>query len=194
MDLTPTITVDSSQINAEDVLEPRVFRIVGCQRGPTKQQPVEFRLEGEDKVYRPCKTMRRLLVRAWGKEGSDYAGKLVRLFRDPRVRNPSGQVVGGTRINGLSHTDQTSITVPAGQSGSQTYRIEILRDDSQQPKPTDPRATLDRILAGEKHLGPEVVAEVRAAYGAPLDDDPATWNEEMQTSYLKRLMDRAKGA
>jgi len=195
MDLTTTITVDSTQINAEDVLEPRVFRIIGCKNGPSKQQPVEFRLEGEPKVYRPCKTMRRLLVRAWGKEGDDDTGKLIRLYCDPSVRNPDGQTVGGTRIDGLSHTDKTSITVPVGQGRARAYKIEILRDERQQPATTrTPKPNLDRIRDGEQHLGPEVTAEVRTAYGAPPDADPATWTEDMQTSYLKRLMDRAKGA
>ena len=65
-DMTPIIQPKSDQINADDLISgPRTFTIDTVDiRGGT-EQPVSIRLVGEDRVWRPCKSMSRVLVAAW---------------------------------------------------------------------------------------------------------------------------------
>jgi len=183
MDLSDTIQVDSSQINSADLFEPRIFRLVGIQRGPDQRRPIEYRLEGEDKVFRPCKTVRRILVKAWGKDGNDHIGHLVRLYCDPTVRNPKGTVVGGTRVNGLSHTTKTTITVSAGQSGMKEHKIEILHDA--------PHPALTHIERAEAALDDHAdkLQDIRDELGmAQLGSDISRETGTVLDTYLKRLV------
>jgi hypothetical protein len=46
--------------------------------------------------------MRRVLVDCWGKDGKQYIGRQVHLYRDQSVKW-GGQEVGGIRIKALTH-------------------------------------------------------------------------------------------
>lgn len=102
MDLTQTIVPDSTQINAEDLLTgPRTFTITGVSAG-TAEQPVNISLaEIPDRVYRPGKSMRRVLVAAWGPDSSVYVGRRMTLYCDPTIRFGRDEV-GGLRLSHLS--------------------------------------------------------------------------------------------
>jgi hypothetical protein len=71
-DKTPTeeamrqsVVPKSDQLNFEDVQSgPLIVRIVKVTEGD-KEQPVWIYLEGHQ-PFKPCKTMRRLLIAAWG--------------------------------------------------------------------------------------------------------------------------------
>ena len=103
MDMTRTIEPDSGQLNADDLMAgPVTVTITGVTRG-TPEQPVNIELaEYPGRPYRPAKSMRRVLVAAWGKDSSVYAGRRLTLYRDPRVRF-GREEVGGIRISHLSH-------------------------------------------------------------------------------------------
>jgi len=163
----------------------------GKPTGDTERKPVVF-FSDHPKRLVLNKTNGALIKGMHGGKTSGWIGKRITMHAEPGCGfgRPGVRVCGSPDI-----TKPVKVKPGLPPKPDRVYTLRPAGEQTQaQPKPTDPRATLDRILAGEKHLGPEVVAEVRAAYGAPLDDDPATWNEEMQTSYLKRLMDRAKGA
>ena len=49
----------------------------------------------------PCKSMRRVLIAAWGDKGADWVGKVMELYGDPSVKW-AGEAVGGLRISALS--------------------------------------------------------------------------------------------
>lgn len=93
----------SDQLNADDLITgPITVTIVGVRQGNT-EQPVEFQLK-DRKPYYPCKSMRRLIVSAWGNVAADYIGRRMTLFRDPSV-SFGGMVVGGIRISHMSHLE-----------------------------------------------------------------------------------------
>jgi hypothetical protein len=102
MNLNETIAPDSTQLNAEDMLAgPITVTITAVERG-TPDQPVNILLdEFPDRAYRPCKSMRRVLVAAWGPDASAYTGRRITLFNDPTVKW-GGAAVGGVRISHLS--------------------------------------------------------------------------------------------
>jgi hypothetical protein len=103
MDLTESIQANSDQINAEDLIgAPRTVTITKVEAG-TKDQPVFIHTtEFPGKTYRPAKSMRRVLVVAWGQDSSAYVGRKITIYNDPTVRW-AGQEVGGVRISHLSH-------------------------------------------------------------------------------------------
>lgn len=72
MDLTETITPKSDQLDAVDlqVSGPRTFTIESVSKG-NREQPVNIRLVGLDRVWRPSKSMRRVLVSGWGQTGQN---------------------------------------------------------------------------------------------------------------------------
>lgn len=103
MDIADTIKANSEQVNAEDLLGgPVTARITSVERGST-EQPVFIHTDAfEGRTYRPAKSMRRLLVAAWGPEASVYVDRYLTLYNDPTVKW-AGQEVGGVRISALSH-------------------------------------------------------------------------------------------
>ncbi|MFB9926048.1 hypothetical protein ACFORO_12285 [Amycolatopsis halotolerans] len=118
MDLTDTIAPTSDQLDAVDLIGgPRTFTIDAIGAG-NAEQPVNIKLVEFPRVWRPGKSMRRVLVACWGADGSKYVGRRVRLYCDPEVRF-GGQAVGGTRISHLSHLDkkkQVPLLVTRGKS------------------------------------------------------------------------------
>lgn len=100
-----SIEPNSEQVNAEDFLGgPQVVTITGHRKGNT-EQPVFIDLaEFPGRTYRPGKTMRRLMVAAWGPNPATYAGRSLTLYLDPDVRFGKS-AVGGIRISHMSHID-----------------------------------------------------------------------------------------
>ena len=100
-----SIEPNSEQVNAEDFLGgPMEVTITGHNRG-TAEQPVFIDLaEFPGRTYRPGKTMRRMMVAAWGPNPANYAGRRMTLYNDPEVRFGKS-AVGGIRISAMSHID-----------------------------------------------------------------------------------------
>lgn len=96
-----SIVPNSDQLTADDFLAgPRTFTVAGISPG-NKEQPVNIRLQGEERVYRPCKTFRRVLVHLWSDDGHVWIGRRMTLFRNPEVKY--GRVkIGGIQISHLS--------------------------------------------------------------------------------------------
>lgn len=104
MDLSDTIAANSDQLDAVDLIAgPRTFTIEKVSKN-NDEQPVNIKLVEFPRVWRPSKSMRRVLVACWGVDASEYAGRRVTLYCDPTIRF-GGQEVGGTRISHLSHLD-----------------------------------------------------------------------------------------
>jgi hypothetical protein len=129
MDLSTTTIPDSTQINAEDLLAgPVTVTITGVRSG-TAEQPVNVDLaEYPDRAFRPSKTMRRILVAAWGADSAAYVGRRMTLYRDPDIKF-GGVATGGVRISHLSHIDKPmniALTVTRGKRAP--YVVHPLAD------------------------------------------------------------------
>lgn len=105
-DMSPVIIPKSDQINADDMISgPMTYQIEGVKITPGTEQPVNIKLVGEPRFWRPCKSMSRVLVAAWGPDASAYTGRSVTLHRDPAVKW-GGMEVGGIRISHMSHIER----------------------------------------------------------------------------------------
>lgn len=118
MDLTQTIQPNSLQLNADDLVSgPVIVQIQEVIAGDA-EQPVFVKLvQFPGRTYRPSKSMRRVMVEAWGKEASIYAGRSLELFRNPDIRFGK-DVVGGIQISRMSHLEKPlkiALTVSRGK-------------------------------------------------------------------------------
>jgi hypothetical protein len=104
MDLTSSIEPRSDQINSDDLIAgPITYTIREVINGKA-ESPFDFLLVETDRAYRPSKTMRRVIVNAWGPEASDYAGRRLTLYREPSITF-GREKVGGIRISHMSNID-----------------------------------------------------------------------------------------
>ena len=147
MDMLKTIEADSTQVNADDLTEePRIVTITGVSKG-NAEQPVNFELaEFPGRAYRPCKSMRRVIVQAWGPDASVYVGRRLAIYNDRRVQW-GGQAVGGVRIKAMSHIEKRltlPLTVSRGKRAP--YVVEPLREEPDQSQAENPRTKLNALL------------------------------------------------
>jgi hypothetical protein len=148
MDLTDTIIPRSDQMNAEDLLTgPRTFTIKEVRKSESAEQPVEIVLHEfpAGRPFRPSKTVRRIMINAWGAEAANYTGRRLTLYRDPTVRF-GGMDVGGIRVSHMSHIDKPltiALTVSRGKRAP--YRVEPLPHDAPTSSVVS-ESTLDELL------------------------------------------------
>ena len=104
MDMTQFVVPKSDQFNADDLVAgPRTIRITKVSGTSNADQPVAIYFDGDDgKPYKPCKSMRRVLISGWGVDAAEYVGRSMTLYRDPKVIF-GGIAVGGIRISHMSH-------------------------------------------------------------------------------------------
>lgn len=102
IDISGTVAPKSDQLNADDLIAgPRTITVTSVKL-VAEDQPVAIHFSGDEgKAYKPCKSMRRVLVRAWGADASKYVGRIMTLYLDESVRF-GGAAVGGIRISQLS--------------------------------------------------------------------------------------------
>lgn len=143
-DLSETILARSDQINADDLLSgPRTVRIVEVHAEPGAEQPVTIHIEGDSKVWRPSKSMRRVLVHCWGPDGAQYAGRSVTIYRDPSVTFGGAQV-GGIRISAMSHLERPmTLALAESRKSRKPFTVQPLRVEPQDDKAA--RAAADLV-------------------------------------------------
>ncbi len=143
MDMSPAITPKSDQLNNDDLLTgPITIRITDVAIKPG-EQPVAISYEGDNgKPYKPCKSMCRVMVSAWGADASKYKGRSMTLYSEPTVKW-GGMEVGGIRISHLSDIDSKITMALTATKGSK-------KPFSVQPLVVAPRITADEVAALEK--------------------------------------------
>lgn len=143
MDISDTLAPKSDQLDAVDLLGgPQTFTVASVSRG-NAEQPVQVHLTEFPRVWRPGKTMRRVLAFCWGNDASQWVGRRVTLYCDADVMFGS-EKVGGTRISHLSHIDKpmrVPVIVKKGRGGS--FAVEPLPDAA----PPVEMATNDQLQA-----------------------------------------------
>ncbi len=127
IDIAATCAPKSDQLNADDLIAgPRTITITAVKLA-AEDQPVAIHFQGDDgKPWKPCKSMRRVLMRAWGADGAQYVGKSATLFLEPGVRF-GGAEVGGIRISHLSHIDKSlTMALTVTRASKKAYTVKPL--------------------------------------------------------------------
>lgn len=132
-DMTAAIVPKSDQMNADDLIAgPITIKISNVTIRGGQEQPVSIHYEGDNgKPYKPCKSMSRVLVAAWGADAKEYVGRSLTLYRDPTVKW-AGMDVGGIRISHMSDIEgplTMALTATKGSRKPFTVRpIEAPKD------------------------------------------------------------------
>lgn len=127
MDMTETIAPRSDQINADDLMAGPVTVTIREVAKGSAEQPVDVHLvEFPGRAYRPSKSMRRVMVLAWGPEASAYAGRRLALYRNPEITFGKDKV-GGIEISHLSHLDKPlTIALTATRGKRKSFTVKPL--------------------------------------------------------------------
>jgi len=134
--MTESIAPKSDQLNAEDLLTgPRTFTVKEVAQG-TAEQPVNVHLvEFPGRPFKPSKTVRRLMVAAWGPDTATYPGKRMTLYRDPAVKF-GGMDVGGIRVSHMSGiTKRLTVALTVTRGKRAPYVVEPLKEEAPTPAP-----------------------------------------------------------
>ena len=124
--LRHTIIPKSDQLNADELLAgPMTIRVTHVTVSNSPDQPVSVHYEGDNgKPYKPCKSMRKVMIFAWGDDGRDWVGRYATLYNDPEIKF-GGVKVGGIRISHMSDIQSDiaiSITETKGKKKPVTIR------------------------------------------------------------------------
>lgn len=200
-----TIVAKSDQVNADDLIGGPLTVTIREVRVTGEEQPIAIVLDGDKRAFKPCKTMRRLLMAMWGEPASPtaWAGRKLELYRDPSTKW-GGVEVGGVRIGGMSHIKRqetimlqiakgkkapfTVVPLPTEQAG----RADAPRTDTSKPaeRPRSPTWREDATkLAAEFGVS---MLDLTAACGGRGQPD---WTEDDYPTILRMVTEaRAKRA
>ena len=177
MDLTDSIASKSDQMDYQDFLGgDRTVTVTEVRRGPSPEQPVEIAVAEFDRPWRPAKSMRRVLVAAWGPDSTNYIGRRILLFGDPTVKW-AGTAVGGIRIKAMDGLDKpltVSLTLTRGKRAP--FTVQPLPDAQPVPPIPDDVQTLAQYQDYYRHRAqngatPEELAMIQR--NAPTNEETA---------------------
>ena len=128
-DMTKTIAPKTDQINFDDFIDGKAItiKITDVTGNDAVDQPVSIHFVGDNKKpYKPCLSMRRVLVHVWGKDGKGYIDKSMTLFGDSAVIF-GGVKVGGIRISHMSDmTEEKTMMLTSTKARRKPYTVQPL--------------------------------------------------------------------
>ena len=163
MDLTESIEPRSDQLNADSFIGgPATYTIREVIDG-VAESPFDFKLVETERCYRPSKTMRRVIVGAWGPEAANYSGRRLTLYREPSIKF-GGQTVGGIRISHMSHiSGPVEVMAQTTRGKRETFTVQPIEANS---------AHLASSAPGDPPVEPNpdhLLREGEPAFGASTD-------------------------
>jgi hypothetical protein len=167
-------------LNADDLITgPRIIKVREV-RLLSEDQPVGIYYDGDNgKPYKPCKSMRRVLVMLWGGDGSKYPGRSMRLYRDESVTFGAAKV-GGIRISHMSDIDgEKVLSLTATKAQRKPFKVLPLRPGD---APKLPAADPDFDVAAFVTLATATATEATDA-----DALKAWWDEPETVKSRKAL-------
>lgn len=148
--LADTIIPKSEQLNADDLIAgPITVTVEGVKRSSSPDQPIDILISGH-RPFRPCKSMRRVLISVWGDKGSEWIGQSMTLYRDESVKY-GGVAVGGIRISHVTGIDKRrDLMLTSTRSKREMYTVNPLILKAS-PSPADYKAQI-KILTNQEEL------------------------------------------
>lgn len=169
VDMSKTVDPKSDQLNADDLIAgPRTIKISKVTASSTPEQPVSVYFEGDNgKPWKPCKSMRRVLIALWGSKGSGYIGKRLTLYRDESVKF-GGIETGGIRISHADIDSDTTIAITESRAKRKPTTIRKLAPPSVAAPQQNPRVKQWKDWATMKKI--DLVAVLRELDIASLEN------------------------
>lgn len=137
-DVTKALEAKSDQLNAVDIMA--AHRVIKIRKVVVKDgdQPISVFFDGDnDKPWKPCKGMSRILAAAWGQDSDNWIGKHAEIYFAPEVLW-AGKAVGGVRIKALSDIkpEGLDLTLAISKQSRKAIKVPLLAIDVN-PYPAD---------------------------------------------------------
>ena len=170
--LRDTITPKSDQLNADSLMAgPITVTVTDVRRGST-EQPIDIHISGGHQCWKPCKSMRRILITAWGDNGKSWIGKSMTLYCEPSVKF-GGVAVGGIRVSALSDIDSDlAISLTTTRGKRSPYTVKKLSVIYYDPAKFD--ANLPawiKALGGDVSKADGLIAKIEQGSGCKFTDE-----------------------
>jgi len=165
VDMSKFVEAKSDQLNADDLIgAPRTITITRVT-GNDGDQPVSIFYQGDNgKPFKPCKTIRRILMGVWGRYANEYVGKSMTIYRDDSVQF-GGLATGGIRISHMSDIDKETVVVVMKSKGKKAgVKILPLVQEQRQQRQPDPHAAANWANEHIARLGQIDTPEALAAH------------------------------
>lgn len=178
-----SIVPKSDQLNFDDLtVGPITVTITKVRRGD-REQPIVVEIEGH-RPYKPCKTMRRVLVATFSDDPAKWIGQRVTLYGNPEVMW-GGVKVGGIQISHLSglETPRTFL-LTTGRGKRTEVTIQPLASLTAEEKQFIEAVREDLSKA-------DTVAELKG-HGELLKSKPKAVQDALRPVYAKRLKELQK--
>lgn len=196
INMLKTIEPKSDQMNYDDFFAgTKTITITDVKETGNEQQPIAIYYQGCDgKPWKPCKSMRRVIIRVWDDVAANYIGKSITLFGDRHV-TWGGQEVGGIRISHMSHIDK-DVLVPLSASKTKRllYRISPLRVDMDNTGPSDEEARQDnypKIYEHAKDQAHQGTDAYKAHFASLSPQHKKCLNDSGDHEKLKQIAEKA---
>ena len=173
-----SIVPKSDQLNADDLVTgPITVTITKVSRGD-REQPISVEIEGH-RPYKPCKTMRRVMIATFTDDPAKWIGQRMTLFCDPDV-TWGGVKVGGIRISHLTglETPRTFL-ITTGRGKRKEVTINPLASL------TEEEAKYIEVVTGE--LASVSTIEALQGHGEILKTKSKPVQDALRPVYAKRL-------
>lgn len=198
--LRDTIIPKSDQLNAEQLIgNPLTITVTAVRRSTSDDQPLAIHYKDDNgRPYKPCKSMRKVLIFAWGDDGNEWIGRSMTLYNNPDIKW-GGVKVGGIRISHISHVQADlalSLTATKGKKEPVIIKKMVsakTKQKKEQAIDTAPiRADLvkaaeictESLIAAWKSLS----ADARTAMGGKCPDDLKTIAAASDARIAKQLV------
>jgi hypothetical protein len=126
-DISRLSKTKSDQLNADDLLSGSItVTITDMYEYSDPKQPVGCEIGQGHQPWKPCLTMRKLLMNIWGEGSDDWMGKSLTLFNDPTVLW-AGKEDGGVRVSHVSHINKdTTVNLMIRKGKRKPYTVKPL--------------------------------------------------------------------
>jgi hypothetical protein len=158
-----TIAPRSDQLNGDDLVGRDLTVTITGVDIRAGDQPVSVHFDGDSgKPYKPCLSMRRVMVHVWGDDANNYIGKSMTLCRDPGVKFGALEV-GGIRIRNMSHIQKaTTMALTVTKGSKKAYTVHPLAGTTQKTAPKKPSLSEWLTETGSRLTYAPAAADVEA--------------------------------
>lgn len=152
MDISETLAPKSDQQGFDDYLTgPRTVTVSNAYVVEGEQPVIVELVEHPGRPFKPNKSMRRILAKAWGAESEAWTGRQLTLFGNPAVVY-GGKAIGGVEIAEMSHLDKPlTLALTATRGKRKNFTVQPLPDA---PKP-DPLTIPEEVIAQTQRVTAE---------------------------------------
>jgi len=187
--IAKSIVPKSDQLNAEDLLSGAITVTVQDVQQGSADQPIAILIDGGRQPYKPCKTMRKVLVYCWTDQAANWIGKRMTLYADPSVKW-AGVAVGGIRISHISGIEsEISLMLSETRGKRKAYTVSPLAEATVQDKYRPKFAVKPKdVLAMSGRVARVKSPEESIAIEADLATWPDDENRQLLTDFLADVL------